>query len=60
MELKYHRIADGFTGGIAVILTEILMELFLVTDSVNSPIVGIIEGGNSIGNGRRDYIEEVI
>ena len=37
MELKCHWIADGFTGGIAVILTEMLMELFLVTPSVNFP-----------------------
>ena len=37
MELKYHWIADGFIGGIAVILTEMSMELFLVTPSVNFP-----------------------
>ena len=36
MELKYHWITDGFTGGIAVILTEMLMEWFLVMPRVNS------------------------
>ena len=52
MELKYHWIADGFTGGIAVILTEMLMKLFLVTSIINSPLVGIIDGGSSTGNER--------
>ena len=42
VELKYHWIADGFTGCIAVLLTKVLMELFLVTPSINSPLVGII------------------
>ena len=36
VELKYHWIADGFTAGIAVMLTEMLMELFLVTLTVDS------------------------
>ena len=53
MELKYHWIADGYTGGIAVILTEMSMELFLVTPSVNSPLVGIIDGGSSTGSVRQ-------
>ena len=53
MELKYHRTADGYTGGIAVILTEMSMELFLVTPSVNSPLVGIIEGESSTGKVRQ-------